>query len=167
MAMRIAFHEQQKFAQPWIWLIVIGVTLLALYGAYQQLIVGVPFGDQPMSTPGLLAFCLSMLGAVALFGTMQLTTDIDDDGIHMAFVPFVKRHMPWSDIKHIEVLDYGFVGGWGIRPWTRYGTVYNVRGRHGLAIELKNGRKLLIGTQNADHLAGVLREKRAQLNANI
>jgi hypothetical protein len=163
--MRIEFHEQQKFTQPWLWLIVVGVASLALYGAYQQIVLGLPFGNQPMSTPALLVFCLSMLGAVALFGTMQLTTDIDDDVIRMTFVPFVKRHFSWSEIKRIEVVNYGFVGGWGIRPWTRYGTVYNVRGQHGLAVELLNGKKLLIGTQKADRLASVVQQKREQLDA--
>ena len=49
-------------------------------------------------------------------------------------------------------LDYGFIGGYGIRLWTKYGTVYNTSGKIGLAITLNNGDKFLIGTQKSDEL---------------
>ena len=39
------------------------------------------------------------------------------------------------------------MGGWGIRLWTKYGTVFNIKGKKGLAIELYSGKKFLIGTQ--------------------
>ncbi len=155
--MNTPFHEQQKFTQGWLWLIVIGVLLLSLYGLYQQFIVGVPFGDQPMSNAELALFSISMLSAPALIAMMQLNTEIDNHEIRMAFVPFVKKRIRWDDIKQREVVDYGFVGGWGIRPWTRYGTVYNTRGRHGLAIELRNGKKLLIGTQKIGELTAFIK----------
>ena len=52
--------------------------------------------------------------------------------------------LPW--------VHYGFVGGWGIRFFTAYGTVYNMRGTKGLAINLEKGKKFLIGTQKPDLL---------------
>lgn len=66
--------------------------------------------------------------------------------------------MPGAKLKKQPFVNYGFVGGWGIRPWTRYGTVYNTRGQEGLAIELKNGKKFLIGTQNQAELLNYLQE---------
>lgn len=57
-----------------------------------------------------------------------------------------------KDIKSAKVVNYGFVGGWGIRLWTAYGTVYNIKGNKGLAIELFNGEKFLIGTQKENEL---------------
>jgi len=56
------------------------------------------------------------------------------------------------------VVDYGFVGGWGVRWWTKFGTVYNVMGRIGLAIELKNGKKLLIGTQKKTEVGAIVKQ---------
>jgi hypothetical protein len=74
----------------------------------------------------------------------------------MHFFPFVKKRIDWKDVKSAEVLDYGFVGGWGIRLWTAYGTVYNVKGTKGIAIELLNGKKFLIGTQKETELREIL-----------
>lgn len=70
----------------------------------------------------------------------------------MSFFPFVRKKVNWNEIKNIEVINYGFVGGWGIRLWTKYGTVYNMKGNKGLAIELNNGKKFLIGTQKETEL---------------
>ncbi|MCO4822597.1 MAG: hypothetical protein KC469_11050 [Flavobacteriaceae bacterium] len=70
----------------------------------------------------------------------------------MDFFPFVKKRVHWKEIKSAEIVNYGFVGGWGIRLWTKYGTVYNTKGNTGLAVVLLNGKKFLIGTQKASEL---------------
>ncbi|MGI9525729.1 MAG: hypothetical protein ACR2MS_01320 [Weeksellaceae bacterium] len=68
----------------------------------------------------------------------------------------MKKRVDWKEIKKVEIVYYGFVGGRGIRPWTKYGTVYNTKGNNGLAIELKNGDKLLIGTQKELELKSIV-----------
>jgi hypothetical protein len=55
-------------------------------------------------------------------------------------------------VDKCQVIPYGFVGGWGMRLWTQYGTVYNVRGGKGLYVQLKNKKKFLVGTQQAEEL---------------
>ncbi|WP_282032750.1 hypothetical protein [Aequorivita sinensis] len=74
----------------------------------------------------------------------------------MRFFPFVKKKVNWKDVKSAEVVNYGFVGGWGIRLGTKYGTVYNIKGNRGLAIELLNGKKFLTGTQKETELREIL-----------
>lgn len=68
----------------------------------------------------------------------------------------MRKSVEWEDVKQAKVVDYGFVGGWGIRFGTEYGTVYNIKGKKGLAIELNNGKKFLIGTQKEEELNEVL-----------
>ena len=63
---------------------------------------------------------------------------------------------PCFSSSHAEIVNYGFVGGWGIRLWTKYGTVYNMRGNKGLAIALTDGNKFLIGTQKPEELTAIL-----------
>ena len=92
-----------------------------------------------------------------LFIVMKLKTTIDSDGIQMSFFPFKSKKVTWTEIKNIEVINYGFVGGWGIRLWTKYGTVYNTKGNKGAFIELKNGTKFLIGTQKEEEMRTVLK----------
>ena len=150
--MKIEFKEVQKFTQWWLWVILIGIAVIPIYGIYKQLIIGEKFGDQPMSDVGLIIFSIFIFGLLALFWFMRLKTKINQEDIQIDFYPFVKKRVPWKEIKSAEIVNYGFVGGWGIRLWTKYGTVYNTKGNTGLAVVLLNGKKFLIGTQKASEL---------------
>ena len=55
-------------------------------------------------------------------------------------------------------MNYGCVGGWGIRLWTKYGTIYNIKGNKGLAVKLLSGKKFLIGTQKGNELSEIVKK---------
>jgi len=152
------FKEKQKFTQWWLWLFLIGLGLFHVYGLFKQLIIGKDFGDKPMSDIGLIMFSLLPFGLLFLFWYMKLETVIDQKEIRIKFTPFVKKAFKWEDVKSATVLNYKFVG-YGIRLFTTYGTVYNTKGNTGLAIELKNGKKILIGTQKGDELAQMIKNR--------
>ncbi len=156
--MNIQFKEEQKFTQWWLWILLIGIGILPIYGIYKQLILGEPYGDKPMSNVGLIILAVFIFALLAMFYFMRLKTEIDKYEIRMHFFPFVKKRINWTAIKSAEIIIYGFVGGWGIRLWTKYGTIYNVKGNIGLAIELLNGKKLLIGTQKEVELSEFLKK---------
>lgn len=145
--MKTEFTEEQKFTQWWLWVILIGIGLLPVYGIYKQVIIGEDFGSKPLSNLGLIIFSVFVFCFILLFYFMRLKTEIDQQEIRMRFFPFVQKRILWTEIKNAKLVNYGFVGGWGIRLWTSYGTVYNTKGDKGLAIELLDGKKLLIGTQ--------------------
>lgn len=84
---------------------------------------------------------------------------IDESAIRVSFWPFAKKVFKWEDIETVEVVNYGFVGGWGVRLGTKYGTVYNASGKMGLAIVLKNGNKFCVGTRKPDELAAIIDSK--------
>ncbi|MCX6277977.1 MAG: hypothetical protein NT004_07755 [Bacteroidetes bacterium] len=161
--MKVEFKEDQKFTQWWLWLILIIIGLLPVYGIYKQLILGEKFGDKPMPDFGLIIMAIFIFALLALFYLMRLKTEIDQHEIRMSFFPFTNKKTRWRDIKSAKIVNYGFVGGWGIRIGTKYGTVYNTKGKMGLAIELKNGRKFCIGTQKAEQLEQILKK---QFNLN-
>ena len=156
--MKIVFKEEQRFTQWWLWLILIGLALLPILGMYQQLYLGKAFGNRPMSDTGLGLFALLTFCFVGFFWRMRLKTTIDQKEIRMQFFPFTKKQVPWETIKTVKVVNYGFVGGWGIRLGTKYGTVYNIKGKMGLAITLTNGKKFLIGTQKIEELERLLKK---------
>ncbi len=128
--MKATFKEEQKFTQWWLWLILISVGFLPALGIYKQIIVKEPFGDKPVSDIGLMIFAIFSFSLILLFALMKLKTAIDGDGIEMHFFPFVHKRINWVEIKKASIVDYGFVGGWGIRLWTSYGTVYNCKRKH-------------------------------------
>jgi hypothetical protein len=56
------------------------------------------------------------------------------------------------------LLEYG---GWGVRCG-RGGSVFNVSGNRGVQLEFTDGRRLLIGSQQADELAASINELRSR-----
>jgi hypothetical protein len=129
-----------------------------LYGCYQQLWLGTPMGNKPLSNNGLIIFTLFGIGFVFFFWNNQLITRIDATGIHVHFYPYAKRSVAWEEVAHCQVIPYDFVGGWGVRLWTQFGTVYNVIGGKGLYVQLKNKKKFLVGTQQPEELEQFLTE---------
>ncbi len=160
--MSIAFKETQKFSQWWLWLILIAIGALPITGLYKQFYLNEAFGDKPMSDLGLIIFAVFVFSLIAMFWFVRLKTEIDQNEIRMNFFPFVKKRVNWKEIKNAEIVNYGFVGGWGIRLGTQYGTVYNMKGNKGLAIELVNGKKFLIGTQKETELNKIVNKNSPQ-----
>lgn len=150
--MKIQYKEEQKFTQWWLWLILIGIGIMPLIGIYKLNIIGGTYGSKPMSDLGLIIFSILIYGIIALFLVMRLKTEITQDEICIKFIPFTKRQVNWKQVKSAEIITYGFIGGWGIRFGTKYGIVYNTKGNKGLAIELLNGKKFLVGTQKESEL---------------
>ena len=153
------FKEIQKFASWVMWLIrgiSIPVLLFCLWGYYQQVIIGNPIGDKPGPDWLFSVMFVFQAGIWWLFEKMQLETIANSSGIQMSFFPFTKKKIRWADIEKAEVINYGFVGGWGVRIGTKYGTVYNTQGKEGLWLRLKDGSKFVIGTQKKNELQRVL-----------
>ncbi len=145
----ILFKETQRFTQWWVWLFLIGMLALPIYGIVQQIILKEPWGNNPMPDWGLLIFLLGMIGFVYFFYAISLETRIHPEGIAVSFFPFFKKkQFRIKDIASAAVVTYRFVGGYGLRYSTKYGTIYNIKGNKGLAINMKNGKKFMIGTQH-------------------
>jgi len=153
--MTTVYTEDQRFSQWWLWVLILGMAGLIGYGFIQQVVLGTPFGDNPLSNIGLSIFSLVMLLFVLFFAGIRLRTRIDSQSIQMQFTPFLKREYKWTDIESAQIVNYGFVG-YGIRIGSKHGIVYNVNGNKGLALKLKNGKKLVIGTQQPEQLQGFL-----------
>lgn len=153
--MKTEFVEIQRFTQWWLWLIILGLVGLPLYGIYRQIIQDTPWGSAPMPDWGLFLFLAFMLLFALFFLTVYLRTEIDPKGIRVRLSPIDTKVFGWEEIERLELIEYRFVG-YGMRLFTRYGTVYNISGNQGLAIHLKDGGRFLIGTQHPDRIATVL-----------
>lgn len=154
--MKSAYTEIQKFNQWWLWILLLAVLGLPVYGMFQQIILGKPFGSKPMSDLGLVLFFVGTLLLIGLFWYLQLRTEIDETGIRFRLRPISSEVFTWDQIEHVEIITYGFVG-YGLRFSSKYGTVYNTSGNRGLSIRLKSGSRYVIGTQNPDDITQVLR----------
>lgn len=165
---KILFKETQGFRQWWIWIIHFVLGLVFVYIIYKQLILHEVVGDNPASDFVVIINTLLVLGSAVLFKVMKLSTEIYQERIVWSFYPFVrKKELYWEQIQTAEVIDYGFVGGWGIRLLTKYGTVYNTSGKTGLALQTKSGKKFLIGTQKCEELKRVIRKCLSNITEEI
>lgn len=158
--MSVFFKEKQRFRQWWFWMFIIPLGCLPLWGIYVQLIKGEPWGENPMSDFGLVLFSIGLYAFLFFLYKLKLTTIINQYGIYIRFFPFVRKRIEWNQIEKAEIITYKFLGGWGIRLFTRYGTAYNVKGNKGLHLILKNDKQLLIGTQRDDKLKAVMEKYR-------
>lgn len=154
----ILFTERQKFKQWWVWLILLGINGLFLFGLFKQIIDGEQFGDKPMSNVGLLIATGVTLLLTLLFLNLRLDTEIKNDGIYVRFFPFhlTFKHYNWDSLTKSFVRQYSPIseyGGWGLRLGLfGKGTAFNVSGDKGLQLEFSNHKKLLIGTNQPEEL---------------
>lgn len=162
--MEFLFSEKQRFNQPWIWILLIGLNALFLYAIVQQLIFKIPFGNNPAPDGLLIVFMLIPIAITWLFYRFELTTGVTKEAVIFQLKPLHSKpeKINWTEIEKASIRTYSPLkeyGGWGYRLSSN-GKAYNVRGNQGLQLELKNGKKILIGTQKAKELEQTLKKFR-------
>jgi len=155
------YQEKQRFNQWWLMLLMGGVSILIYYGSISQWITGIPFGDKPLSDMGLL-FPVVLITVVNLgMFAGGLTTRVDEKGIAVRFTPFIwkEKFYSWTDLAEVKVREYrplAEYGGWGVRGFGK-NRALNVSGNKGLQLVMKDGSKMLIGTQKPEELEDFLK----------
>ncbi len=79
----------------------------------------------------------------------------------MALFPLYRRRIRLADITAAEAVTYSPLveyGGWGIKGLPGNSAI-NARGNRGVRLTLRDGRRILIGSQRPDELAAALAEK--------
>ncbi|MBN2109660.1 MAG: hypothetical protein JW705_01035 [Methanosarcinaceae archaeon] len=153
----VIYREIQKFDQLWLWLVVLLPVAIAWYGAIEQLVYGRPFGDNPASDRGMLVIWVLFGIVLPLFMiSLRLIIEVRNSGIYVKFFPFHLSftHYPFENIRSYEAVTYrplSDYGGWGIRYGPK-GKAYNVSGNRGVMLEFKNGKRLLVGSQEPEAL---------------
>ncbi|MDC1432142.1 hypothetical protein N8201_03525 [Polaribacter sp.] len=154
------FKEEQRFRQVWL-MVLLGFSLLVPVG----LIIREYIKDNTsMTTNEFLGSLIGIIASVLLIFIFKLSTRIDEKGIHYQFFPFhfSMKTLLWSEITKAEIRTYdpiGEYGGWGLRYSfnKKKGNAVNVSGDIGIQLTLKNGKKLLIGTQKKEAVSSVLK----------
>jgi len=151
------FEERQRFGlllqMPlWPGIVVFGGVLLFLQ------LKGTPSG----ALMGLLWLCWVFTAAMdGLIASGGMLTRVRKEGIEVMCLPltFLRKRIAWEEIERIYARTYSPIseyGGWGIR-YGQAGTAYNIRGNQGIQLELKNGKRLLIGTQQPQEFLEAVR----------
>ena len=159
---RILYEERQHFRQPWMWLLIGLLIVLGWWGFVQQILLGVPFGNNP--GPDWLVWLMWLLvgiGLPLLFIWAHLRLAVTDQEILIDYRPFTRRRIPLSQVMGANAREYDALreyGGWGIKGWSRQKRAYNVSGKRGVEVFLLDGRSVMLGSQHADELASAIME---------
>ena len=126
--------------------------------------------SQEVNVIGISISLIIVSIVVILILLVRLKTKIDEKGVYYQFYPinFNEKFIPWSDISKCYVRKYNPIiefGGWGYKmsPFGR-GRVLNVKGNKGIQLELKNGKKLLLGTQKEELVKRTLEPYKYKFN---
>lgn len=157
---RVLFTEEQKHNQWWLWLIMLvslmSVLIPFVYGIYVQEVLHKPFGDNPMSTEGLIvvgsASVLIMVLIMVFMFASKLKIKITNKALFVSYPPLIRKWKTYSaaDIEKYEIRKFKAnreFGGYGAKKRRKYGTAYIISGNIGLQLYFKDGKKLLISTQ--------------------
>jgi hypothetical protein len=156
------YREVQRFRQVWLWVFVVSASLIAICGVVQQVIMGVPFGNNPAPDSMLIIIVIVVgFGFPLFFYLTNLTVEVRTGGLYLRFSPFHRsfREIEPEDIVRYAARTYSPIkeyGGWGIRHGWR-SKAYNVSGNRGVQLEFSDGRQLLIGSQRPEELVEAMR----------
>lgn len=152
------YREVQRFRHVGLWLLLSALPGFALYLFVQQILLGHPVGDRPMSDTGAWIIIGLLCSLTALFVMLHLKVEVDSTGVSLRYFPFLRRRYLFSDIRQVEACTYQPLrdfGGWGIRRGNQ-GWAYTVSGKEGVALTLTDGKWLLIGSRRAQELAKII-----------
>ena len=156
----VLFREVQRFRDVWwIMALVFGIAALQWWLFLGQIVGGAPMGNNPApDAVVLLIWLLFGIGLPVFFLLLGLEVEVNPYAVTIRFTPLFVRVIDRREIAGAEPLTYRPLlefGGWGIRGWGGR-VAYNVRGDQGVELTLRDGRRVLIGTQRATDLAAAI-----------
>jgi hypothetical protein len=150
------FREHQRFTKWWVWLPILALLLFFIYSALQQIVLGKPVGENPMSNIALAGTLVLILAVVITLMVLQLTTKVNEQGIFANFSLFGKHQFLWADVKNVRLVNMGMVG-YGYRVSKNHGTVFNLGGKKGLEINLKSNKRYTVVVEKEEALRKTLK----------
>lgn len=161
---RVNHSEHQSFRQlTWVWAIVIPVAFLSsvsiFYGFYQQIVLGKPWGNQPMSDTGLI---IAVIGISALeiliiwmVASLTLTIEVTSEEFRYKFFAYFTR---WSVLTTNQIASYS-LEKWSF--WKGRGLGYHqdifsktvriiIKPSYILRIATQDGRTIIMSIENRE-----------------
>lgn len=132
----------------------IGYVLIVAFIAAILLIIDLMFATAdfnpvPIFVLGFMILCL------ALFAT--LTVEVDEQAIQIQFgIGLIRKRFLLKDVETSRPVKNPWYYGWGIHV-IPHGWIFNVSGLEAVELQMKNGKKYRIGTDDAEGLADAVK----------
>lgn len=147
------FIEEQRFKK---WVLVPLITVPLVGGLVPLLLAqkGIPSFESNDFWGILIVFIIIALSILLLL-SIKLKTKINEQGVYYQYFPnnLNEKHISWADIDQCYIKKHNSIrtfGGYGYKRCyiNKKGLIMNLGGKHGIQLVLKNGKKILIGTQS-------------------
>jgi hypothetical protein len=147
------FEERQRFRQPWLWAVMLGVASAATASVALAVSTG-------QASHWVVLFLAGPAVLVYLLYRLELEVRVDDETLSIRFAPLSRKRIPLATIASCEPRTYRPLveyGGWGIRySLSGKGWAYNVSGNRGVQLVLTDGSRILVGSRRPSDLADAL-----------
>ncbi len=162
----VLYREVQNIRHTWLTVLLLVPLAVVFFGLYQQVVLGRPWGNHPVSDRAFLVMTATICALVVWLLNLKLVTELRPEALFLQFrVLWKPRRIPLDQIESAKAVTYRPIaeyGGWGIRWSFRDSSVaYSAKGNRGLEIILKDGRRVLIGSQHPEELEGAIRGRLA------
>ena len=132
-----------------------GVTMLVALGA--PIILLLPLALILPPPASIIVIATTVVIALSLLLFYSLTTEVSRDAFSFRFgVGIIRRTIPIGEIADCRKVSNPWYFGWGIHLTPR-GWLYNVSGLEAVEIDLRNGRRLLVGSDEPEALCNAIR----------
>jgi len=121
--------------------------------------MGIAFGAAiwwSLRVPGLVPVAAAVLVGSVLVVFSTLTVAVRDQAMDVFFGPGgIRRRIPLRYIREVRVVTTPWYSGWGMRL-TPSGWLWNVSGLGGVEVQLYDGQRFRVGSDEPDKLAEAL-----------
>lgn len=142
-------HRQKGFLPLFFTPLVIGISILIFFRARA--------GDQPALITLLCVVVFLLVAAAMCFAWLEISDGGEELLVRFGPLPLFRKRLPYASIESVTETKSDFIDGWGIHFIPGRGTIWNVSGRQCLALDLRGGRRLRLGTDDPANLAAHLR----------
>lgn len=102
--------------------------------------------------PRPVLWLVVVLGVLGVFGLSSMTIEVDQERLRFWFGPgWIRRTFPLAAIRSWAAVTNPWWYGWGIHL-TPQGWLYNVGGKRAVQLELHDGRRVRVGTDEPERL---------------
>ena len=99
---------------------------------------------------------LILLASLAAYLLLRLKTEINHEYIKINYIRMIEKTIYWNQVTSADIVTLKIVGNRLATGWDNYGAGKNKKGNNAIALALKNGKKILIGTEKAAQLNQII-----------
>jgi len=151
----LLFYEVQGFRQWHVRTVLAIPPLAMILITCRQVIWHHPWGNPPSSNGGLIFLSVLLVLVYLRLITVRLVTILRPGMLRVGLRGLWRwKRIPLDSVRTAKMVQYDAIrdfGGYGIRSGER-GDAYIARGAGGVELELQDGRKVLIGSQEPERL---------------